>query len=140
MPRRLMPDRVEEPAPSPVRERPRERLEREKRVLLTRTEEAAIGELVQRLAPSPFCSSKSASARSIQRRRRTELPTSGSTLSDPVSDPAHHDVDGLGIVIHHTVQQASPFVHSGLRLDVPCGRNSGRNALNVHFEKQGVKD
>ena len=48
MPRRLMPDRVEESAPSPVRERTRERLEREKRVLLTRTEEAAIGELVQR--------------------------------------------------------------------------------------------
>lgn len=50
MPRRQMPDRVEEPAPPPVRERPRERLEREKRVLLTRTEEAAIAELVQRLS------------------------------------------------------------------------------------------
>ncbi len=34
----------------PARDRPRERLEREKRVLLTRTEEAAIGELVQRLS------------------------------------------------------------------------------------------
>jgi len=50
MPSRLVPGRVEEPAPPPARERPRERLEREKRVLLTRTEEAAIAELVQRLS------------------------------------------------------------------------------------------
>lgn len=47
-----MSGRLEAPVPSPARDRPRERLEREKRVLLTRTEEAAIGELVQRLSAS----------------------------------------------------------------------------------------
>jgi hypothetical protein len=50
IPRASKPTRLEEGGPQAARERPRERLEREKRVLLSRTEEAAVGELVQRLS------------------------------------------------------------------------------------------
>jgi hypothetical protein len=50
--------RPEKAAEEPRLERPRERLEREKRVLLSRSEEAAVGELVQRLSSSGASSLK----------------------------------------------------------------------------------
>jgi hypothetical protein len=52
IPRATRPARLDDMPAAAARERPLERLEREKRVLLTRTEEAAIGELVQRLSSS----------------------------------------------------------------------------------------